>query len=117
MYLSLKHYSMLNKLINSILRITRTLSPTTQEGDGAKNNKFLKTNLYRWMLSITVAGFLAFPLTGSGEPEKQFTLFEGVEVDRTLVQATEVEAADPDWSVASRPPPCLSTEAWFFSLF
>ena len=66
------------------------------------NNHFTKMNLYRWMLALTVPGFLAFALAGGGGFQERFTPLAAVddETDWTLAHAIEVEKEEMDWTLA-----------------
>ena len=81
---------------------TRTVAPSTQKGGNVMNNHFTNIYLYRWMLALTAAGFLALPLLGSGGLKEQFTPLAAVEeeTDWTLANAIEVGEEEVDWTLA-----------------
>ena len=67
-------------------------------------NTLNKSNRYRWILALTVAGMFVLLLSGGGDPKERFTSFAAIddETDWTLAKGKVVEEGDVDWTLASK---------------
>ncbi len=79
-----------------------TVFPFTQEGGNVMKNYFTKLSFNRWILVLTVAGFIALPLAGGGGLNERSTSPAAIEdeTNRTLANGTEIEDPDVDWTLA-----------------